>query len=429
MILSSAFSWNSLIPIVILLSFAVIIPIILAGFKLKFIPVLVIEIICGIILGNIPFFKEFFVEEGTNHFNGFVEGVYTIGLAILLFISGLEVDFSVLKVEKKNNTDTLPALKISLRLILLVILVSFGLSFLFINNFVSDDLETRIIGIVLLTIIFSSSFASIIIPLIHDDHMQKTTIGKFISTYSTLAEFISIVGLSALMIIREIIDDSKPWLLIIFVVILIIVALIRKFIPVNNFKRMLGGIVHLDVTLSFFVLIVLAFLTQMAGAEFILGTFLAGVLIKSTGIKAEREEKLNSIGYGLFIPMFYILVGFKVGLMCPIEHFFEAEHILLILKVFLALIIAKIPFMFLSKWFKFSTTITSMLLVTTTIIVGIACEHFGIFTEDLTCSIIIASTITCVIPPISLFLNKNFGYSKEEYNDVVINPDEVNSEE
>lgn len=416
-------------PLIIMFAIAVIIPIILAGFKLKFIPVLVVEIVAGIIIGNIPYFRDIFLEEGTHHFNGFVEGLYTIGLAVLLFISGLDVDFSVLKPERKNRVKTLPILKISFLLIILVILISFGLSFLFINHFVEDDLETKIIGIVLLTVIFSSSFASIIISLIHDDNLAKTTIGKIIATYSTLAEFISILVLSILMIIREIVDDAKPWLLIIFIVILLAVYLIRKLIPTKIFKRMLGGIVHLDITLSFFILFALAFITQLAGAEFILGTFLAGAIIKSTGIDEHEEQKIASIGYGLFIPIFYILVGFKVSVMIPFEEFITFENILLVVEVFIALLIAKIPFLLLAKWFKLSTSISSIFLVTTTIIVGIACEHFEIFTEELTCAIIIASALTCVIPPILLYVHNKFGYSKEKYDDVVINPNEVSSEE
>ena len=243
------------------------------------------------------------------------------------------------------------------------------------------------------------------------------------------AEFISILALSILMIIREIVDDAKPWLLIIFIVILLAVYLIRKFIPTKIFKRMLGGIVHLDITLSFFILFALAFITQLAGAEFILGTFLAGAIIKSTGIDEHEEQKIASIGYGLFIPIFYILVGFKVSVMIPFDEFITFENILLVVKVFIALLIAKIPFLLLAKWFKLTTSISSIFLVTTTIIVGIACEHFEIFTEELTCAIIIASALTCVIPPILLYVHNKFGYSKEKFDDVVINPNEVSSEE
>lgn len=424
----STFNFNSLIPIAILLFVSVIIPIILSLLGLKFIPVLVLEIICGIIIGNIPFIYEQFVTEGTLHFNNLIEGIYTIGMAVLLFLSGLDIDYSVLKPSHKNNCKTLPTFKISWILIALVILVSFGLSFTYFNDFVDANIETRVTGVILLTIIFSSSFASIIIPLIHEDHLAQTTIGKIIATYSSIAEFISIVSLSIFMIVLHVAHDAKPWLLLLVIGILIVVYIIRKFFFKDKIRSMFGGIVHLDVRHVLLVLLVLVIITQFAGAEFILGAFLAGAIIKATGIKKEVEEKFLSIGYGIFAPMFYILVGVKVGLSVPFDEFFTLSNILLVLRVFAMLVIAKLPFLILAKWFKFSTAIESAFVVTTTIIVGLTCEHFGVFTEELMCAIIVASTLTCVIPPIILFLNKKFGYSKEEHNDKIINPDEVECE-
>ena len=86
MIILSTFNFGSLIPIAILLLISVIIPVILSIFGLKFIPVLVVEIICGVIIGNIPFIYEQFVAEGTLHFSNLIEGIYTIGMAVLLFL-------------------------------------------------------------------------------------------------------------------------------------------------------------------------------------------------------------------------------------------------------------------------------------------------------------------------------------------------------
>ena len=129
---------------------------------------------------------------------------------------------------------------------------------------------------------------------------------------------------------------------------------------IEKIKNMFGGIVHLDVRHVLLVMLVLVIITQFAGAEFILGAFLAGAIIKATGIKKEVEEKFMSIGYGIFAPMFYILVGVKVGLAIPFDEFFTLHNILLVLKVFSMLIIAKLPFLILAKWFKLSTAITSL---------------------------------------------------------------------
>ena len=130
-VLSESFQWDSLTPVVVMLVVAAVIPIILSLLKIKFIPVLVIEIAMGMILANIPYFKNMFTSEGT--LNPLMNGLYTIGLAFMLFLSGMEIDYSVLKRQKKGNNLTLPTLKMSWILVILVILVSFVASFFFQN--------------------------------------------------------------------------------------------------------------------------------------------------------------------------------------------------------------------------------------------------------------------------------------------------------
>ena len=66
-----------------------------------------------------------------------------------------------------------------------------------------------------------------------------------------------------------------------------------------------------------------------------------------------------------------------------------------------------------------------MLITTSTIIVGIACSHFGVINGELSSAIIIASAISCLIPPILFDINKTYGYSKEKYDSIIINPNEI----
>ena len=98
---STNFDLQVLLPIVILLGLAAVIPVILAICRIKFIPVLVIEILTGILLASFSS-KEFFVNN--NELTPFMEGLYTIGMGILLFLSGLDTDFTVLGKHKKGDS-------------------------------------------------------------------------------------------------------------------------------------------------------------------------------------------------------------------------------------------------------------------------------------------------------------------------------------
>lgn len=422
------FEWNQLIPIVILIAISAFIPIVLSVCRIKFIPVFVIEILAGIILASIPLTKEMFTldHEGVAILNALPEGLYMIGMALLLFLSGLDTDYSVL--HSKNKDKTFNVVLLSILLFTAVVICSIGGSLIFTKYFVNQTPFTKTIGIILLVITFSSTFASVVIPLVHNAKLQHTTIGRIIGTYATLAELIAILALSGLMISMQIVEDSQPWLLVIAIGILLLTYVFKRFIPINFLKHNMEGIVHLNVRLIVLVLLSLVILTQTSGAEFILGAFLAGMVIKAANISHHTMQKMESIGYGLFVPMFYILVGLKVGLTLPIYEFIKSDNLLLIGLIFAVLVITKLPLLYLMRWYKIRTVIPTMFIVTCTLIVGIAAEHFGIFKEQFTDCLIVASCLTCLIPPLFFASSKKYGYSKDKYDEIIVNPNEVDEE-
>ena len=409
---STNFDLQVLLPIVILLGLAAVIPVILAICRIKFIPVLVIEILTGILLASFSS-KEFFVNN--NELTPFMEGLYTIGMGILLFLSGLDTDFTVLGKHKKGDSY-LHISRLTTILLFTVILCSIGGSFLFL-----DFMNHKVIGIIVLTIIFCSTFASIVIPLVHEEGLGDSTIGKIISSYSTKAELLSIVALSILMMVLGMTKEQKPWLLFILVIILLIVYIFSRYLKLNSFKKISDGIVHFGVRLTIALLLGLMILCSISGVEYILGAFLAGMVIKSAKPSESNIHKLEIIGYGIFVPIFYMLVGLKIGLLMPIQEIFKWENLSLILILFGMLIVVKIPFMYLCRWFNFSTVIQTTLFVACTLIVVIASEEFGVFTKKFMNALIIASSLTCIIPPILFDITKRFGYSKKENDIRIIN--------
>jgi hypothetical protein len=97
----------------------------------------------------------------------------------------------------------------------------------------------------------------------------------------------------------------------------------------------------------------------------------------------------------------------------------------LIFILFVALIVTKIPFLYLLKWYRVKTVIPTTLMMSCTIIVSITCKEFGVFTPDFASCLIIASSITCILPPIFFANSKKFGFPKEKYIDIIIDPVEA----
>lgn len=402
--LNAAFDFRTLIPVVILLAISAIIPIILSIIHARFIPVVVVEIIAGFVLASFPKMQNIFMAG--EDFSPMVEGLYVIGLSILLFLSGLDTDFSVMYSKKEQKFKVS---KLTNFLLILVIIISVGMSFLF-----RQYMNNQVTGIILLSIVLSSTFASTVIPLIHDNELGETTIGKIICSYATKAEFFSIMSLSVMMMVVGMTGEEKPYLLLVLCIILIFVYISTRFFKFNIFEKITDGIIHVGMRLIVALLLGLVILCSVSGVEYILGSFLAGMVIKFAKIDKNTIHKVEAVGYGIFVPIFSILVGFRVGMIMPISDFFKWNNLLLIIELFLALMIVKIPFMSLFKWFKTATVFQTMFFVTCTLIVSITVEEFGVFEPQFANALIVASCLTCIIPPIIFDTTKEFGVSRYE---------------
>jgi Kef-type K+ transport system membrane component KefB len=216
--------------------------------------------------------------------------------------------------------------------------------------------------------------------------------------------------------------DNNPLLLIVIVIILILVYIFNRYFKIERFKKISGGIIHFSVRLIFSILLGLIILCSISGVEFILGAFFTGMVIKSAQPTKDTVHKLEIIGFGLFVPIFYILVGVKIGLHTPIYKIFEWESLFLIILLFIILIIIKIPFMYLLKWFKISTVIQTTIFVACTLISSITIHEFGVFDEEFIDALIVASCLTCIIPPVIFNITKNYGRGKNENDTRIINP-------
>ena len=222
------FDMFSLLPIPILLAICSIVPVILAALKIKKVPAFTIHIIIGMLLGSFAKSKNLFDTPLT-------EGIYTVGLGFFLLLSGLDTDYSVVFKRKEKNDINVNVFKTSWILMGSVILVSLALTlaFLFIFPIETTQFRQKIEIILLITILFSSTFASVVIPIIHERSFAKTTVGQIICTYATIAELFSIISLSLLMIFDKIKHNQEPWLLAVAFGILIIVYIIKC--KVNGF--------------------------------------------------------------------------------------------------------------------------------------------------------------------------------------------------
>src|SRR6266581_7650907 len=84
------------------------------------------------------------------------------------------------------------------------------------------------------------------------------------------------------------------------------------------------GWVHVDLPVQILALFGLAFLLFLAGLESILGAFLAGAVVslvdRDTSSHPHFRTKLEAIGYGFVVPVFFISSGVKLDLTGLLAH-------------------------------------------------------------------------------------------------------------
>ncbi|NLD26743.1 MAG: hypothetical protein GX661_05215, partial [Acholeplasmataceae bacterium] len=299
------------------------------------------------------------------------------------------------------------------RTVILITVLTYATSILVslsLNNFMLKD---KFIGIILLTLVFASTFAGFVVPIIFNEGLHGTVIGNILSAIANLSEALSILFLTILMIAVDI--DAKYWLLILLLAVFVIVyRVFKKYKIGTSFGKITEGIDQLGTRAIIVLILVLVLMSDLAGGEYIFGAFLAGIIVRQAQFSEKVINGLTRIIYGVFTPMFYILVGTRIDIIHLIS---EPSSLLLVLYCFVGLLVAELPMLLLLKWYRLNTVLPSIVLMACTIVVPIAVSHIGgpephglgIFSETFGQALILAGSLVCVIGAIIFELNFPFG--------------------
>ncbi|MGG1573343.1 monovalent cation:proton antiporter family protein [Fictibacillus sp. NRS-1165] len=382
----------SISSLVIVILTAFFIPILLNKFKIRFLPVVVAEIIAGIIIGKSGFD---IVHAGT-----WLDILSVLGFIFLMFLSGLEIDFSVFAAssDKKQlpNGKTEPnRLAVSTIIFALIFVISFVLSIVFVWTGFTDNAF-------FMTLIISTISLGVVVPTLKEEELSKTAIGQIILLIAVIADLVTMILLAVFVSLQSG-DSGQMWLLLILFGAGIILYFIGNYMRHHTFLETLSkGTVQIDTRAVFTLIIVLVGVSESVGAENILGAFLAGVLVSLLSPNQHMVHKLDSFGYGFLIPIFFVMVGVDLDLVSVIK---DPKVFVLIPLLLLGLLVSKfVPILVLRKWFDWKTVMASGFLLTSTLSLVIAAAKIGerIKVIDATTSsaLILTAVISCIITPV-----------------------------
>ena len=388
----------SVISLVIVILAAFLTPILLHRLKMNFMPVVVAEIIVGLVIGKSGFD---IVSQDT-----WLETLSMLGFIFLMFLSGLEIDFSSFAGGKKkeklpSGKDAPNTFMVSSIIFSGIFVLSLLLSYFFVWFGLIDNAF-------LMTLIISTISLGVVVPTLKDAQIMKTNIGQIILLVAVIADLVTMVLLAVFASIYGD-GDSNTWLLLILFGAGVLLYFIGKTFKNRSFiETMSKGTIQFDMRAIFTLIMVLVAISETIGAESILGAFLAGVLVSLLSPNKEMVHKLDSFGYGFLIPIFFVMVGVELD----IWALFEDPNILLLIPLLLiALLISKIiPILYLKRWYDMKTTLASGFLLTSTLSLVIAAatvgERMEIITSEVSGALILVAVITSIVTPI--FFKKLF---------------------
>jgi Kef-type K+ transport system membrane component KefB len=277
------------------------------------IPSVVIELVIGILMG--PYVLNI------AHPNGVVTALSDMGLTFLMFMAGFELNLRRLKGRPLNLAATGWLISLALALGFAFALVSTGLA-----------LDTLIVGLALTTTALGT-----LLPVVSDAGVLHTRFGAYLLGIGTAGEFGPIVAVSILFSKKDPVLISL--LLVAFVAAAATTALLaaRTHPPrfVALLRRHLNSSGQLPVRVAVLLVLLLVYLALKLGLDVLLGAFAAGIVVRQLSLGEDSkvvESKLQAIGFGFLIPIFFIVSGIHFDL-----HLLKTANALLRILLFLVL--------------------------------------------------------------------------------------------
>lgn len=258
------------------------------------VPVVVIELLLGILVGP--------EVLGLAEPDDFLDFFSSLGLGMLFFFAGYEIDF-----ERIRGSP--------LRLAALGWLISLVLAY-------SLGGLLALAGVVISLLFTGSAMATTaigtLIPILSDAGELRTRFGTYLLAAGAMGEFGPILLITLVFSTKGAVSNAV--ILVAFVAIAVIAAVVAVRGVGRGWallERTLETSGQLAIRVAVVTVFALGALASSLGLDLLLGGFVAGVIVR-IALKGREvaifESKLTAVGYGFFIPFFFVVSGIKFNL-------------------------------------------------------------------------------------------------------------------
>jgi Kef-type K+ transport system membrane component KefB len=257
-------------------------------------PVVVLELMLGILIGPHVF--------DLAHSDSFIEFFSNLGLGMLFFFAGYEIDFGRIKGRPMRLGAWGWLLSVALAYGLGGILAAAGIVVSFL--YTGSAMATTAIGT--------------LIPILRDNGELKTRFGTYLLAAGGAGEFGPILLVTLVLSTESALHESL--ILLAFVGLALVLALgSMRWAPRgwSMLERTFEASSQVAVRLTVVLVFGLVFLASKLGLDLLLGGFVAGMIVRLALRGHELqvfESKLTAVGFGFFVPFFFVTSGIEFDL-------------------------------------------------------------------------------------------------------------------
>jgi Kef-type K+ transport system membrane component KefB len=257
-----------------------------------FIPVVVIELVLGVLIG--PQVLDI------AHVNNFTSFFADLGLGMLFFFAGYEIDIERIRGSPLRLAIAGWILSLAIGYAIGGVLAALGLVLSLV--YVGSALATTAIGT--------------LIPALSDTGELRTTFGTYLLAAGAAGEFGPILLLTLALSAQSPLHNAL--ILIGFVALAVAVAVVavrsaERALPL--LERTIESSAQLAIRWIVVLVFALALIAAHLGLELLLGGFAAGLITRQVLKKHEMpvfDSKLTAIAFGVFVPFFFVVSGMRL---------------------------------------------------------------------------------------------------------------------
>lgn len=316
-----------------------------------------------------------------------------IGLIFLMFLAGLQVNLNSFKHFEKD--------------VAVVTLLNGAIPF-FVGLLIGLLFNFTLLGAVLVGVVFMSSAVAVIIPSLEDKGVMKRKVGYAVVSASIINDVASLLILSTILHFYQPVTNLPIWSFYVLLVVVLVglrygLPKMRDMVPKFRDEQ---DLFESELRIIFAMLLGTVIIFAAIGLHPIIAGFFSGLILSDSINSDILLNKLHTIGYGIFIPIFFI----SVGVATDFNIIFSSVAVLVLaVVVTLGSIVSKLASgYFAALWAGYSKRESLFLgfatvpQLSTSLAVVVTATEFDLVPMQLLSAIVVLSIISTMIAPIAM---------------------------